>query len=67
MVGEGLLAREQHHEADDPLHLRHDDAVPELGGVEDGPRELDVPVELGRGRVDGVGLRQVLLLALGAW
>ena len=37
--------------------LRHDDAVPELGRVEDRPRELHVPIELGRGRVCGVGLR----------
>jgi hypothetical protein len=47
--------------------LRHDDAVPELGRVEYGPRKLNVAVELGRGRVRGVGLGQELLPALGAW
>ena len=36
--------------------LRHDDAVPELRGVEDGPCELHVAIELGRGSVLRVGL-----------
>ena len=36
--------------------LRHDDAVPELRGVKDGPCELHVAIELGRRSVLRVGL-----------